>query len=207
MSTAVKICGLTDLSDTLDAIELGADYLGFNFYPDSKRYVDPEQCKKIIDEIPFSVGKIGVFVNCDAQLVSDIAIELNLDMLQFHGDESPEYCRHFGRPFMKAIRPKSVADLNNLADYQAEFILIDSWVENAYGGTGIISNWDLAREAKKQHKIFLSGGLTPQNVETAILAVKPFAVDVASGVECDNPRRKDYHRMQEFITRAKGVNQ
>lgn len=205
MSVQVKICGITNLQDALDAIELGADYLGFNFYPDSRHYVEPKNLQKILQEVPHNIGKVGIFVNCDAQLVIDIATEFNLDLLQFHGDEPPQYCNQFARPFMRAIRPQKESDLKGLADFKATYYLVDSFVENAYGGTGVISNWSLARKVKELGKpIFLSGGLTPDNVEAAIRSVKPFAVDVASGVEKWGGR-KDYRLMEEFIKRAKCI--
>lgn len=204
MSIKVKICGITRVEDALDAIELGADYLGFNFWPDSKRFVSHEKFREIIQEIPFEIAKVGVFVNADPQAVIDIATEYNLDMLQFHGDETPAYCKQFARPYMKAFRPQCIEDLEHVGEYGGECILIDSYVESAYGGTGIVSNWDLAREAKKYGNLFLSGGLTPDNVQLAIEAVKPYGVDVASGVET-TPGVKDYRLMEEFIKKAKSL--
>jgi phosphoribosylanthranilate isomerase len=202
MSTLVKICGLTNIDDTLDAIDCGADFIGFNFYPDSPRYIDPAKVKEIIKEIPGSVGKVGVFVNSDAQDVLDIAIELELDYLQFHGDETPEYCNAFGRPWFKAFRLKDEKDLEEIPLYQAEWLLVDANVEKAFGGTGVISNWDLARAAKKSGSLFLSGGLKPDNIELALSSVKPYAVDVASGVE-SSPGIKDFGKVDEFIKRVK----
>lgn len=204
MTVKVKICGLTNLEDVLDAIELGADYLGFNFYPQSPRHVTLEKCKEMFLEVPYEIGKVGVFVNADPQFVIDAATELNLDLLQFHGDETPEYCLQFARSYMKAFRPKNIADLSSVPNYAPDYILIDAFVENAYGGTGIISNWDISREAKKHGPVFLSGGLKPDNVEIAVHTVRPYAVDVASGVE-STPGKKDYHKLEEFIKRAKGM--
>lgn len=204
MSTRVKICGLTTLDDALDAIELGADYLGFNFYPDSKRFISFEKAAEIFQDIPTEIPKVGIFVNADPQLVIDTATELGIDILQFHGDEAPSYVNQFARAKIKAFRMNRADDLKNISEYETDFILVESVVENAYGGTGIVGNWDIAREAKKYGKIFLSGGLTPENVEIAVHTVKPFAVDVASGVE-SSPGRKDYRRMEEFIKRAKGL--
>lgn len=206
MTTQVKICGITNLEDALDAIELGADFLGFNFYPESKRYITPEDCRRILNEIPYTVVTVGVFVNCDPQLVVDIATDFNLGFLQFHGDEDPDYCNQFGRPFIKALRPKNESVLSEIPLYECDYVLIDSFVQNAYGGTGVTSNWDLARQAKDYRiPLFLSGGLNPENIEMAVQTVKPFAVDVASGVE-ESPRKKDYYLMQEFIKKAKGIS-
>lgn len=202
MSTLVKICGLTTFDDALDAIDCGADFLGFNFYPDSPRYLDPAKAKDIIREIPGTVPKVGIFVNTAAQDVVDIAIDLELDYLQFHGDETPEYCNAFGRPWFKAFRLKDEKELEEMAAYESEWLLVDAHVEKAFGGTGVISNWDLARAAKKYGKLFLSGGLKPDNIELALSSVKPYAVDVASGVE-SSPGIKDFAKMDEFIKRVK----
>lgn len=206
MKVKVKICGLTNLEDTLDAIELGADYLGFNFYRDSKRYVSPEMFAEIVREVPYEIAKVGVFVNADPQFVIDISTEFELDLLQFHGDEKPEYCNQFARPFIRAIRPERESDLEGLHLYDADYFLVDSFVSSSYGGTGVVSNWDLARIARKESgkPIFLSGGLTADNVEIAIGSVRPFAIDVASGVE-EHPGKKSYRKMEEFIKRAKSV--
>lgn len=203
MTTKVKICGLTNLDDAMDAVELGADFLGFIFYPESPRHVTLEAFAEIALEIPSEICKVGVFVNADPLFVVDMATEYDLRLLQFHGDETPEYCRQFARPYMKAFRPRNESDLAVIPTYEGEFVLVDSFVESVYGGTGITGNWDLARAAKAHGNLFLSGGLTPANVEIAIHAVKPFAVDVASGVE-SMPGRKDYRKMEEFIARAKG---
>lgn len=201
MSVKIKICGLTNLDDTLDAIELGADYLGFNFYPDSERYISAKNLAGIVSEIPFEIAKVGIFVNADPHMVMDYSTQFDLTFLQFHGDETPEYCNQFARPFIKAIRPKEEKDLDILKEYEADYYLIDSLVNHSYGGTGIVSNWDLARKAKEYGPVFLSGGLNPDNVQMAIGSVKPFAVDVCSGVE-QAPGFKDYHKMEEFIVKV-----
>ncbi len=202
MSILVKICGLTNLDDVMDGVELGVDFLGFNFYPDSPRYIDPIAAKDIVSEVPQSIAKVGIFVNANIQLVIDIAVDLELDYLQFHGDETPEYCNQFGRPWWKAFRLQNEADVALIKDYESDIFLIDSYVEKAFGGTGVVSNWDLARSAKKYGKLILSGGLNLSNVEMALESVKPFAVDVASGVE-NSPGVKDRHKMEEFITKVK----
>ena len=140
------------------------------------------------------------------QFVIDVATQFNLDFLQFHGDETPEFCNQFGRPYIRAIRPKNKKDIEGLDAYKAEFYLVDSFVQDAFGGTGVVSNWDIAREVQEKYgKIFLSGGLTTENIEMAINSVKPFAVDVASGVEL-SPGKKDYHKIEEFIKKVKRVD-
>ncbi len=203
MSVLVKICGLRTLDDAFDALDCGADLLGFNFYPDSKRYIDPIDAKKIFEDLPPAIPKVGIFVNADPQLVVDLAVDLSLDILQFHGDETPEYCSQFGRSWWRAFRPASEKDILEIPQYEeAEGYLIDAYVEKAFGGTGVVSNWDLAVKAKKYGKIILSGGLKPDNIEMALQTVKPYAVDVASGVE-DFPGVKNLHKMEEFIAKVR----
>jgi len=205
MSVLVKICGLTNLDDTLDAVELGADFLGFNFYPDSPRFIEPNDALDIIQEVPQQVKKVGIFVNQDPQTVIDTAVELQLDFLQFHGDESADYCNAFGRPWIKAFRLRDESDLGKIAAYDSPWLLVDAYVEKAFGGTGVVSNWDLAKKAKKNGLLFLSGGLKPENVEQAISAVHPYAIDVASGVE-QAPGIKDRSKIAELIARVKKID-
>ncbi|MFO1519710.1 MAG: phosphoribosylanthranilate isomerase [bacterium] len=202
----VKICGLTNLEDTLAAIEMGADLLGFNFYPESPRYLAYEKAEMIFQEVPPNILKVGVFVNEDIQTVIDLACQIGLDYLQFHGDESPEYCNPIGRPWFKAIRLADENALETIPQYDCEWILIDAAGEGQYGGTGKKVDWELARRAKNMgKKILLAGGLNPENVQVAIATVQPFGVDVASGVE-KKPGQKDLKKMEEFIAKAKSVN-
>lgn len=202
-SVKIKICGLTNAQDALDAVELGADYLGFNFYPDSPRYLPPEDAKKLFEEIPSNIPKVGVFVNKDLQKVIDLAVELELDYLQFHGDERPEELNSLGRPWWKAFRLRSEADVLEIPKFDCETILVDAYSDKAYGGTGMIAHWDLVHKAKGYgKKIFLAGGLTPDNIQMAVATVKPFGVDVASGLEI-KPGVKDRQKMEEFIRKAK----
>ncbi|MBI3541458.1 MAG: phosphoribosylanthranilate isomerase [Deltaproteobacteria bacterium] len=200
--TLVKICGITNLEDALAAVELGADALGFNFYKKSSRTVDPDLVQEILQEIPRAVWRVGVFVNEPEQYVVDICHQLELDYLQFHGDETPYYCEQFATPYWKAFRLNDEKSLQLMKKYRGDYYLIDAAVEGAYGGTGMTGNWDLAREAKKMGKIILAGGLTPENVELAIRTVKPDGVDVASGVEL-SPGRKDHHKLEKFIANVK----
>jgi len=203
--TLVKICGLTNLDDTLDAIELGADYLGFNFYPDSPRFIDYELADRIFQEIPGNIPKVGVFVNEDLPKVLDLAMELGLDMLQFHGDETPESLNSLGRPWYKAFRLRDLADVAEIPKYDCDWILVDAYSDKAYGGTGLTAHWDLVHAADKfGKKIILAGGLNPDNVAVAIATVKPFMVDVASGVE-ESPGKKDRHKLEVFLSKAKSA--
>lgn len=205
MSTLVKICGLTNVNDALDAVELGADYLGFNFYPDSPRFIHPDQAREIFEEIPTNIPKVGVFVNEAVETALDVAIDLGLDYLQFHGDETPDQLNPIGRPWYKAFRLKSEEDLIEIPQFQCEWILVDAYSANAYGGTGLSAHWDLVRAASQfGKKVILAGGIKSDNVEMAIQALRPFMVDAASGVETE-PGKKDRHQMELLISRAKGA--
>lgn len=219
MTVLVKICGITRLEDALSAVEAGADALGFNFYPKSPRFIDRERAAAIIAEIPPSIHKVGVFVNADLEDVVDLAIDLSLDCVQFHGDESPEYCAQLARPWYKAFRLQGPEDLEQIPAYRSggiaaggiaaggiagdmPWIMIDAHSEKARGGTGERANWALAGNAKRFGKLILAGGLTEKNVEDALKIVAPDAVDVASGVE-SRPGIKDAEKMLRFIEKVK----
>lgn len=203
MPTLVKICGITNTDDALNAVECGADFLGFNFHPDSPRYLSPDRAKEIFREIPPAVSKVGVFVNTPAVAAVDIAVDLELDYLQFHGDETPEYCNAIGRPWYKAFGLKNETVLPSIPLYKSEWLMVDAYVEKIFGGSGVTTNWDIAVKAKIFGKLFLAGGLRPDNVEMAIQTVAPFAVDVASGVE-SSPGVKDHEKVEAFIRKVKG---
>lgn len=200
----VKICGITNIEDALAAAHSGADALGFNFYQKSLRYVDPQRAGNIIRELPPFVTAVGLFVNEDPGRVEDISGMCGLDILQFHGDETPDYCAGFSRRVIKAFRIRSREDVDYLRAYRVSACLLDAYSEGAYGGTGRTFNWGLAAEAKGMGRVMLAGGLTPDNVAEAVAAVGPYAVDVASGVE-SVPGKKDRRMVEEFIRRAKGI--
>ena len=202
--TLIKICGLTNLEDALKAIECGANAIGFNFYRQSPRYINPLEVKKILAEVPESVLKVGVFVNEGEQVVKKVSQELSLDFVQFHGDETPYYCEQFAAPYWKVFRLKDEKSLEFMKNYHCEHFLIDTYDPSAYGGTGKVGRWDLAVKAKAAGKIFLAGGLNPDNIEEAIKKVQPDGVDVASGVESE-PGKKDHRKMEEFITKVKNL--
>lgn len=203
--TLVKICGLTNLEDTMLAIEMGADLLGFNFFPESPRFLDYPLAKSILQEIPPSIAKVGVFVNEYYQNIVDLVQELELDYVQFHGDESPAFCNQFGTPWYKALRLASSDSLENVKDYECDWILVDAYVAGKYGGTGEKPDWHLAKKVEEQgKKLILAGGLNPENIQVAIATLQPFAVDVASGVEA-RPGKKDLAKMEDFINKAKTV--
>src|SRR5882724_10990480 len=184
METKVKICGITNRADAQAAVEAGADALGFNFYEKSPRYVSLKTAAAISKQLPPFVMRVGVFVDAEPDFVLRAISEAGLSMLQFHGDEPPEFCSQFGMMSMKAFRIRDAASLAALPNYSTEAYLLDAYSADALGGTGAKFNWDLAIEAKKLGRpIVLAGGLTPENVADAVRRVQPYAVDVSSGVE------------------------
>ncbi len=198
----VKICGITRLEDALLAIKLGADALGFNFYRQSPRYISPSEAKEIINELPKKVIKVGVFVNEEAEIVKSVKSSCSLDYLQFHGKENPIYCQEFSGQYYKAFRVSELWDIDEIKIYPEECFLLDTYEEDLPGGTGKKFNWDIARHASQYGKVILAGGLTPENVTEAIQYARPFAVDVASGVESE-PGVKDPKKLKAFIGAVK----
>jgi phosphoribosylanthranilate isomerase len=199
MGTRVKICGITNLADAQAAVGAGADALGFNFYEKSPRFVSLKTAAEISRQLPPFVIRAGVFVNAPEDFVLRAISEVGLTMLQFHGDEPPEFCKQFGLMSMKVFRVRDEKSLEQIPNYQTDAYLLDAFSATAPGGTGEKFNWDLAVEAQKFGKpIFLAGGLTPENVADAVRQVRPFAVDVSSGVEI-SPGKKDHAKVQAFI--------
>lgn len=203
MSTRVKICGITNLGDALAAVEAGADALGFVFYAPSKRYVTPEQAGEIIRKLPPFVTTVGLFVNADVDFVESVLATAQLDLLQFHGDESNADCVRFGRPFIKALRVKPDLDLMQAfsAYPDARGILLDAYRPGVPGGTGEVFDWDLIPD-EIAGAITLAGGLDATNVARAVAAVGPYAVDVSGGVEAA-PGQKDGAKVSAFVEAAK----
>ncbi len=203
MIAKVKICGLTHGDDALTAVDAGADALGFMFYPASPRNVTHEQAAAIIRTVPPFVAKVGVFVNPTADEVSRAISVCGLDTLQFHGDETPEFCRQFGMKVLKAFRIRDGESLKMLPAFAEEAWLLDSYVADQRGGTGVRFNWDLALAASKLGRpVILAGGLTPENVAEAVRRARPYGLDVSSGVELA-PGRKDAGKVRAFIAAAK----
>ena len=223
----VKICGITNRDDAIAALAVGADYLGFNLYPKSSRYIPPEKVKQMILDIGYWVlGRldpipntqypipnpprfVGIFVNETVQGITDILTFTGLDYAQLHGDESPEYLQQLAGKAFKAVRP---ADAESARDAASRFaplglhdgpqLLIDAYDPAEYGGTGKKADWHVAAELAQRHpRLMLAGGLTPANVAQAIRAVRPWAVDVASGVEV-SPGRKDHDAVRAFVRAA-----
>ena len=201
----VKICGITNLEDALAAIDYGADALGFVFFKGSPRCVTVEQAGSIICKLPPFVTTVGVFVDETPETIHSSITDAGIDVIQLHGDEEPEACQ-FSRRSIKAIRIKSIDSLEPLKTFRGvvSAFLLDAYTADALGGTGQKFNWDIAVEAKQFGRIILAGGLTADNIREAVLHVKPYGVDVSSGVEQEK-RRKDHQKMKLFIERAKGA--
>lgn len=200
MPTRIKICGITRAEDALAACAAGADALGFVFYPPSPRNIDPEHARDIIAALPPFVSAVGLFVDCDVRQVEDVTARVPLDMLQFHGDETPEFCVRFGRPYLKAVRMRSGVDLLEYARRfaTARGLLLDAYVSGTHGGTGTRFDWRLVPAGRLPLPLVLSGGLTADNVGEAVRGLRPWAVDVSSGVEAAKGV-KDPQRIREFI--------
>lgn len=219
--TAIKICGITRTVDAVFVAQAGADAIGFIFYPPSPRYVTPEQAKAMIDSLPDRKGTVqgirsadifpsarriatvGVFVDETAMRVEEIAAFCGLDLIQLHGNESPDYCRHFPRErIIKNFALKAPEDLERIRTYDVRAILVDAYDQNLFGGTGRTSNWALAARAKALAPLILSGGLHAGNIRDALAAVRPAAVDVNSGVEI-SPGIKDHDKIKMMIEKIR----
>ncbi|HUD45889.1 MAG TPA: phosphoribosylanthranilate isomerase [Candidatus Baltobacteraceae bacterium] len=205
VNVKVKICGVTSVSDAQAAVQAGADAVGLMLYSGSPRHITLETAQEIAGSLPPSVIRVGVFVDPNPADVFAAIRLCGLNLLQFHGAETPQFCQQFGVMTMKAFRMKNAESLAALASFTSDAFLLDSHVPDKPGGTGQTFNWDLAVAAKKFGRpIFLAGGLTPENVADAIRAAQPFAVDVSSGVEI-SPGRKDPEKIRAFIAAARGA--
>ncbi len=204
MSVKVKICGITHKDDALAAVDAGVDALGFMFYEHSPRYLTMNAARSIILRVPPFITKVGVFVDSSEEAVRRAVEECGLDCIQLHGGETPEFCERFSPlKVIKAFRIRDAGSLLDLPAYRTDAWLLDGYVAGALGGTGVQFNWTLALEAKQQGvPVILAGGLTADNVASAVQEVGPFAVDVSSGVELV-PGRKDPAEMRRFVTAAK----
>lgn len=199
MSVKVKICGITSVADGVAAAAAGADMIGLMFYERSPRHISIPTATEISRALSPFLVKVGVFVNPDEDTVMRAIGECGVTLLQFHGEEKPAFCAQFGVMSMKAFRVQNADSLLALPNYSTDAYLLDAYSPDAHGGTGAKFNWDLAVEAKKAGRpIFLAGGLTPENVATAVRQVQPFGVDVSSGVE-STPGKKDHAKVQAFI--------
>ena len=203
MRTRIKICGITRPEDAMKAAHLGVDAIGLVFYDKSPREVNIDTAKEILAVIPPFVTVVGLFVDPTPRHVAAVLHRVHLDILQFHGNEEPGECTCYNKPYIKAIRMKEGVNLHDQAKRYATArgLLLDTYVEGVPGGTGLVFNWSLIPKNLNKH-VILAGGLTPKNVWQVISAVRPFAVDVSSGVESEKGI-KDPEKMSAFV---RGVN-
>ena len=197
----VKICGITNLKDARQALESGASFIGFNFYKLSPRYISPSAARRILQRLPKNIKSVGVFVNESEVRMLAVARRIGLDYLQLHGEESPATVARLKRtlPVIKAIRVRDSFSTRQLSSYKhATAFLLDGFDRRRHGGSGKTFRWDIARRAKGAGRIFLAGGLTPDNIGAAIRSAKPYAVDVCSGVEA-KPGKKDPALLKDFM--------
>ena len=195
MRTRVKICGITNLADAKTAVAAGADALGFIFVPETPRYIEPTDAAAIISTLPPFITTVGVFRNAEHKVIKEIAAQCGITSVQLHGTESPEYCAQFSLPIIKVFELQKESDLKTLDDYNVSACLVDKPKSIPIGTV----NWELALKARHPtRKLILAGGLMPENVPEAIRHVKPYAVDVASGVESEK-RQKDSKKIKAFI--------
>ena len=205
MRTRVKICGITRPQDARDAIRCGADAIGLVFYPPSPRHVTCMQAAEITRRLPPFVSVVGLFVDADRETIAEAVVAARLDLLQFHGSERAEYCAEHGRPWIKAVRMKDDMDLLQVANQykQANALLLDAYRPGVPGGTGEVFDWARIPQEHAE-RIILAGGLTPENVSEAVESVRPYAVDVSSGVSPEgDKRKKDAVKMKKFIEAAR----
>jgi phosphoribosylanthranilate isomerase len=200
--TYVKICGIKTVPDAQRCVAAGADALGLNFYPESSRYVDLDSARAIAAAVAGKIELIGLFVNASESDVTAIRDALQLAFVQFHGDESPELVGRFTPRAFRAFRVRSDSLRDEVLRFPGEHVLVDTYVPGARGGTGATFDWSWAAPLARERKLFLAGGLHPENVADAIRAVHPYAVDVASGVE-SSPGVKDPLLVERFVERAK----
>ncbi len=207
MRVRIKICGITNFEDALKACSLGIDVIGFNFYKKSSRYILPSKAREISLKLPPFISVVGVFVNEKIEKIRKITSECFLSAVQLHGDETPEFVEKLNLPVIKAFRIKGEKDTEEIRKYtgKVKAFLLDTYVKGEFGGTGKNFNWEIARKVKKFNvPVILAGGINPLSVKDAIKEVKPFAIDVASGVE-RKPGIKDFHLMKELVNKVKEI--
>ncbi len=199
----IKICGITNYDDGLACMEGGADLLGFIFYDKSPRYVNPETAGDIIARLKekFNFISVGVFVNPSEDYVKDIIKKTGIDILQFHGEEPSSFIKKFHKKAIKAFRIKDKKDTDKCLEYKdIDYFLFDAFSENQYGGTGRSFDWNILSDFKLRQKLFLSGGISTENIQSAVKTVKPRAIDISSSLEKE-PGKKDKNKIKEFFLR------
>ncbi|GMR05150.1 MAG: phosphoribosylanthranilate isomerase [Thermodesulfobacteriota bacterium] len=200
----IKVCGITNFGDAVFAADSGADALGFIFWEKSPRYIEPQKAAEIIAGLPPFLTCVGVFVDEDAEKVNAVIRVAALDAVQLHGNEPPGYCRQMSVRVIKALRIRDIKDIEQMAGYEVSAFLLDAYKKGLPGGTGETFDWDTAVAAKEFGRIILSGGLTPDNVGDAVARVRPYGVDVSSGIE-ESPGKKDHAKVSAFIKEARGL--
>ncbi len=200
----IKICGITNIEDALYAADLGVDALGFVFYSQSPRHIEPKKARKIIQQLPPFLAKVGVFVNETAARVNEIIELTGIDVVQLHGQEAPEYCQRFERKVVKAFRIAPDFDPAQIEVYEVDAYLLDTYVRGIYGGTGEVFNWEIAKRAEQYGRIILAGGLNPGNIKEAICQVEPYGVDISSGVEI-RPGEKDKRKLEQLVLQVRST--
>ena len=198
----VKICGITKYEDAMAAIDMGADLLGFNFYEKSPRYIEPAQAADIVNQLPGFIDIAGVFVNSPIEIIHEIKQICQLDWVQLHGDEDPEFCKTLHShdvKTMKAIRVKDQADIEKTDLFYTDAVLLDAFQPDKYGGTGITFDWNIIGNICK--RVFLAGGINPDNAAAAI-ELGVYGIDVCSGIE-EQPGKKDYEKMKQLFENIK----
>lgn len=198
ITVKVKICGITNLQDAEAAIEMGADILGFNFYPESPRYIDTNEAEKIICKLPTFVDIAGVFVNANRPDIRKLTDSGMLNWVQFHGDETSEFCSQFNAwnlHTIKAVRVRSIEDIDRAQEYQTDSLLFDAFDLKSYGGTGKTFDWSLLKNYPR--RVFLAGGINPDNVSKA-LETDVYGIDICSGIESE-PGKKDPTKMKQLF--------
>ena len=198
----VKICGITNLDEAHHAVASGADALGFVFYPGSPRFVNPDTARRIIAELPPLVTTVGLFVNEPPARIREMVDFCGLNTVQLHGDEEPDQCCYPPCRVIKALRLRGDMQSSLFSAYKVSALLLDAFVPNQFGGTGHCCDWTQAAAVASQHRVILAGGLNPENVAEAVRQVRPYGVDVSSGVEV-KPGQKDPEKVARFIRMAK----
>ena len=204
--TLIKICGITNVNDAHAAVAAGADALGFNFYKPSPRYIAPESAREIINTLPDSILTVGVFVNeASPEAVRSIANQAGVKAVQLHGDESPDYCRALNSVIKTFAVSKDKFDIKQIESYEVDAIMLDTKDNRLRGGTGRVFDWSIAQQVSQLvPKLYLAGGLSPENVSEAIEMVQPYAVDACSSLE-DKPGIKNHERMRVFVNSVRSV--
>ena len=206
--TNIKICGIKSLYDALSAVEAGSDYLGFNFFPESIRFIEIQKFIKIgtvVKKAHPAIKIVGVFVNSSSNEINTLLGTGLMDLAQLHGDESPEFCKTFNDKAFKAFRGVPKTEPPEYVRSEAPAFMIDGSISGSYGGTGITADWPAAAKLANHYALFLAGGLKPENVGKAIQQVNPWGVDVASGVE-SSPGKKDANKINAFIKAVRSID-